>query len=747
MATERQTGMNYIDSTIIEGSAQPMPEHRPAAFDTARLLRRLLRGSPVIVLFLLGGLYLGHAAMHWVPARYTSSASILIDPKRPGALGGETSFGNVFIDSSKIANVEVVLLSTRLLEKVVRDEHLADVVVPPEKPSWLHRYLPFLGGERARAPDTQAARDAGAVEVLRQMIHTGRVGMTYVIKLDVTARSPEQAQRLAEAVANAYLEEQVNGKLEAAKSDSAWLTDHLQTQRKELIRSEAAVEALRRQYGIMGGSNGADSTVDRQSITQVNEELVKAQGDVAVAGAHYEQAKHLLRSGGSLEGLPDIAASPVIASLRQQQSEAARRVATLSQRYASGYPELRQAQLDRDAINRQVSMEVSRVIGQLQNTYETAVAHRDALQKELNGLVGSVNASANAEARVELREAERVAEANRVAYEASLSRLREVEQLESRQDSEASIISDADLPDQPSFPKPMIFISGGGVLGLLIGFGLVLLVPLGGAKVDDVNLAERDFVLPVLSMAPYLSERQLRVDGRLLAIPDYVRLNPFSRFSESLRILRLRLRPARARSARVIQITSAIPGEGKSTIAASIAISAAAAGSRTVLVDLDLHHPSAGKLLGNTRAAGVVDLLLGSAAPGTALQTQDALQTHDALPISTISAGSIKSMNPGLLEGEHLRKLIAQLSEDFDLVILDTPPVLAICDPLYISELVDATVMVVAWRATPQACVDDALSALRGAGAPLAGIFLNKVNFAKTGRYGKSYGYDKYQTA
>jgi capsular exopolysaccharide synthesis family protein len=733
--------MNYIDSTVIDGSAQPLPENRAPVLDTARLLRRLLRGLPVVVLFLLGGLYAGHAALHWVPAKYTSSASILIDPKRPGALGGETSFGNVFIDSSKIANVEVVLLSTRLLQQVVRSEHLAEVAGDDDaKPSWLRAVAAFLtGGNRPAALQTPAAREARAVEQLRQMIHTGRVGLTYVIKLDVTAGSPEQAQRLAEAVANAYLEDQVNSKLDAAKSDSTWLTDHMQTQRKELIRSEAAVESLRRRYGITGGSNGADSTVDRQSISQVNEELVRAQGDVAVAGAHYEQAEHLLRSGGSLEGLPDIAASPVIGSLRQQQADAARRVATLSERYASGYPELRQAERDRDAINRQVSMEVGRVLGELKNTYETAVARRDALQKELAGLVGTVNAASNAEARVELREAERVAEANRVAYEASLSRLREVEQLENRQDSEARIISDADLPDQPSFPKPMIFISGGGTLGLLLGFGLVLLLPLGRAKVEDIGMAERDFFLPVLAMAPYLSERILKVDGRMLAIPDYVRLNPFSRFAESLRILRLRLRPARSRSTRVIQITSAIPGEGKSTIAASIAVSAAAAGSRTVLVDLDLHRPAAGKLLGNSRAEGVVDVLLGSAQTGTTLQT------HATLPISTISAGSIKSVNPGMLEGDQLRKLIAQLSEEFDLVVLDTPPVLAISDPLFISELVDATVMVVAWRATPQACVDDALSALRGAGAPLAGILLNKVNFSKTGRYGKSYGYERYE--
>ena len=742
MPTDRQRPMNYIDQTVIDGTAQPLPAGHRGEFDAKRLLRKLVRGLPIIAILLLAGLYGGYTALRSVPARYTSSASILIDPKRPGSLGADTSFANVFVDSSKIANVEVVLLSTGLLQRVVQSEHLADAHgFADVHPSLLDKYLPLVAGPRQQIAETPAAREARAVEQLQQMIRTGRIGMTYVIKLDVTAGSPAEAQRLAQAVANAYLDDQISSKIDAAKRDSAWLTDRMQTQRNELIRSEAAVEALRKQFGIMGGGTGPDSTIDRQSITQVNEEFVKAQGDVASAQAHYQQAQHVLRSGGNLEGLPDVAASQVIGDLHRQQTEAARRVADLSVRYDSGYPALRQAEQDRIAINRQVSIEVSRILGGLKDDYETAVAHRDALQQQLGKLVNTVNAATSAEGRVELREAERVAEANRVAYEASLSKLREVEQLENRQDSEARIISDADLPDRPSFPKPMLFLPAGGGLGFFVGLGLVLLLPMGRSKVEDISAVERDFFLPVLAMAPYLRESHLQLDGRRLAIPDYIRLNPFSRFAEGLRILRLRLKTSSSRSARVIQITSAIPGEGKSTIAASIAVSAASAGARTVLVDLDLHHPAAGKLLGNYNAKGVVDVLMGSTQTGTALQT------HASLPIATISAGSINAMHPGLIEGPQLRSLIAQLSQDYDLVILDTPPVLAICDPLYISELVDSTVLVVAWRATPQACVDDALAALRGAGAPLAGIFLNKVNFGKTSRYGKDYGYERYETA
>ena len=113
-----------------------------------------------------------------------------------------------------------------------------------------------------------------------------------------------------------------------------------------------------------------------------------------------------------------------------------------------------------------------------------------------------------------------------------------------------------------------------------------------------------------------------------------------------------------------------------------------------------------------------------------------ALCAHASLPLRIISAGSISALNPSMIESTRLRELVSALSREFDMVVLDTPPVLAICDPLYISGLVDKTILVVAWRATPQGCVDDALARLRAAHAPLAGMLINKVQPGKSDPYG-----------
>lgn len=705
-----------------------------ARFDLRLLLQQLLRNWHVIAGAVLLGLGLAVAAVQLLPPRYTSSVSLLIDPKRPGAYGAEAAFTDLYVDSTKIASVQLILLSGGMLDRVVRAEHLADdPIFGDPSPSRLRQWLALLTG--AKPPpviDTPEAREGRAVDKLSRMIRTTRLGMTYVIQIDVSAPNAPLAQRLAKAVANAYLTDQMETKSAAERRDTTWLTNRLQQLRGDLIASEAAVEAIRQKFGLTETDNGPGSTLDRQAVTEVNAELAKAEGDVAATQAKYEQALSIMRNGGGLDGLSDVTSSKVIEELRRQQADASRHLADLSSRYTRNYPERLAAEKDRDTLNAQVSLETSRIVAGLRNDYQTALARRNALQGHLTRLVGAVSAVGSAQGRVQLREAERVAEANRIAYEASLGRLRDVEEQETREDAEARVISEPQVPDAPSFPRPAIFLPGGGALGVLAGLGLVFLGPLLRNRIVDADSAARDFSLPVLAMAPYLRKSDLITGPTRLTIPEYLALKPYSQFAESLRLLRLGLRKAGVDGAHIVQFTSAIPGEGKSTLAASMAVSAATAGIRTVIVDLDFHNPAITKLFRGGDMEGVTDVLIGSVTAGSALQP------HETLPLRIIGAGSVSEPNPDLIESRQLLDLVQNLSKEFDLVILDTPPVLAISDPILISSMVDATVVVVAWGNTPSDTVDHAVSRLRAARAPLAGLILNKVNVVKIGQYGGS---------
>ena len=225
--------------------------------------KKAIRGWPIIAACSLLGLYAGVAGMRIIPPTYTSTVSILIDPKRPGSYGADAEFANIFVDSSKVDSVEVLLLSSGVLQRVVRAENLAD---RPEFgdaiPSLLERILPSMAARRGEpSTETHAMREARAMDKLRRMIKTSRMGMTYVIKVDVRADTAAEAQRIATDVADAYLADQIETKIDAAQRDSEWLTNQIKEQRAELIRSGAAVEGIRKKLGI----TGSDTAPTRRS--------------------------------------------------------------------------------------------------------------------------------------------------------------------------------------------------------------------------------------------------------------------------------------------------------------------------------------------------------------------------------------------------------------------------------------------------------------------------------------------------
>jgi capsular exopolysaccharide synthesis family protein len=729
--------MKLIEPPISHEYSPPPAEGDSGDLNVAILIRTVLRGLPIIFFGLIVGGGLGILALRYIPARYVSEVSILIDPKGAGSYGGDGQFTSVAVDSSKISDVELVLVSSELLGKVVDSEHLADQPgFGDAQPSKLRKWLSFLPSQPIL--NTPEARHMRAVERLADMIRTARVGITYVITLTVTAGDPALAQRLAHAVGEAYVNDEMDMKMAAVRRDTAWLTDQVKTQQKDLSSSEAAVESIRKKYGILVPGGGPETTVDHQAIGHVTEDLSRAEANVDSAEAKYQQALRVQRNGGDLEGIADVDSSKVVYELRAKQAELTRRVADLSTRYSTSFPERRQAERDLEAINGQVAREVSRVVDELRNDAQTEAANRDALRHQLNGLVGAVSATESAEGRVELKEAERINDANLAAYDASLTHLRQLEQQQSHQDAEARIISQAYLPEAPSFPKAPICIGAGGGLGLFAGLGLVFLFPYHRHRVVEIKTAERVFALPVMAMAPFLKQRDLKVGTFALSIPEYLVVKPMSPFAESLRWLRLHLQIVGKTGPRVVQVTSAVPGEGKSTIAAGLAVSAATAGIRTVIVDLDFHRPSIGKIFASQDAEGNFDVLLGSSRSGTELRRRE------TLPLRIIDAGFAGEPQPGMVESTRLRDLVKELQQEYDLVVLDTPPVLAITDPLFISGIADATVLVVAWGVTRNDMVDDALDALRDIRAPVVGIVLNKVKTASTGKY---YAYAGYATA
>ncbi len=592
-----------------------------SGFDIGRLVFGLLRRWPLLLCMAFAGIVLGFWLQKVLPPKYASTVSILLEPKRPGGVADDGQFANLQVDSTKIGTVASIIESSTLLNRVVQSENLADnpdfsAPMPSVLDSAcvvLRKWVPFPVCELpAPEPNTREAREARALYRLQHAVSTMRVVFTYVITVQVVAAKPNDAQRLATAVAEAYLDDQFETRQEAAVRDTTWLASQLAEMRTELIASEEKVEALRKQYGLTETAQGPNSTTDRQVITELTGQMVTAESAVASAQARYQQVQRIRKGSGDLGSLPEAATSMTIQQLRVQQTEVDRKIADLSARYTANYPGLVDAERDKRALDTRISAEVGRIADGIRNEYETALARRDELKKMLGTQVDTTQDDTSSAGRVKLREAQRIVAANQAFYDAQLRRLREAELMKTRQDVEARILSPANMPDAPKFPKRVIFLLLGAVVGLVSGIGIVGSRLLMENRFVTAAWTEETLGLPILGLLPMVRRREMSGIGRRSGIQEYLRVKPLSRFAESLRSLRAGLRNSTPIAPRIIHVTSSVPGAGQSTVAAALATSAAIAGLRTVLVDLDIRNSSVSNLFNLQESKGVVDVIQGN---------------------------------------------------------------------------------------------------------------------------------------
>ncbi len=714
-----------------------LPPHQPppAGIDVGLLMRTLRRRIPVLVAMAIAGGALGLGVQHEMKPRYTSSVSVLLEPKRADSFGADTQFGSMYVDGTMIASVVSVIVSSDLLDRVVAAEHLDAL---PEfgdaNPSLLRRLVnqvPFL----ADAPpgNTEADRRARAVWKLSQAIKVERVGATYVLTIDAVASSPDLARRIAAGVADLYLGDQVERKSAETQRDSTWIDDRLASVRHDLQQSEDALDAVRRKYGLQETTLSSGATLDRQVLTDLSMQLTAAQTEVANARVRYDQVSRARTGGGALEGLPEVDSSPVIGELRGKVSETSKQLTALQAVYGDNYPDVRRLQNAQRTLQAQLGAEVGRIVERRRLDYEGATGREQALEDQIKRANTPIAGTVAGEGHEQLRDAQRIVDANRGLYDSLLIRWREVQQQQTRETPEARIISQASTPDKPSFPKPLLFPAGGAALFLILGFGLTLLPAMLDRRFVSITAVEQRLGLSVLGAVPMLGKRDLRAKNREQSLFEYPSAQPLSRFAESLRMLRAYLRVSADGASSIVQVTSAVAGEGKSTVAAALAVSAASAGIRTVLVDADVRSSSVSAMFGLRGEAGLTDVL----ERGTPVRA--ALREIGGTPLAVLGGGSSDQPRPDLIHSSGFAAMLRDLSESYSLVILDGPPVLPVSDALVMSRYADATILVVEWRATARDHAEQAAKALRMVGAPLAGVIVNKIDLSKVSQYEHAY--------
>jgi exopolysaccharide transport family protein len=666
--------------------------------------------------------------------KYTAVANVMLDTRKERVTNVQEVLSGLPADSSVVDTEVEVLKSRQLAGRVVDALHLdQDPEFNPSlaKPTGLHAIThavrSFFSAAKpqsaAKTPaELQRARD-GYIDRLLGHLTVRRAGLTYVINISIESTNPGQAAQIADKYAQLYLLEQLEAKFEATRNATSWLNDRLSQLKNQVMQDDAAVQQYKIENNLLSASG---TNLTEAEISNYNQTLAQARAQVAEDEARLNTARQQLAKGSNGDDLGEALTSPVIAQLRSQRAEVSRTVADLQGRYGERHPEMLKAKRQLQDIDGQIQAEIQRIISNLEAKVQVSRERAGSMAGALGGAKGAL--AANNRAMVRLNELQRTADASRTLYESYLNRFKETSSSEGIEQSDARIVSYAKVPTSPSSPKVNLNLAIGLMLALAAGFGSVALAEILDAGLTTAEDVERRLETSYLGAVPLLGSVMTETN---LSPMDVVVSKPLSSFAEALRNLRASIAYSRlGEPVKVVIVTSALPGEGKTTTAVCLARAAALQGSRTVVVDCDLRRRTVNRLLRADPSVGLLEVLSGEATLQQALHLDEESGAY-VLPLSKSTFTPKDVFGTAAMD-----RLLSELRARFDLVILDTAPVLPVADTRILAPKGDTVVFLARWRKTPQHAIESALRLFANTGAHLGGVALTQVDMKQQVKYG-----------
>ncbi len=656
---------------------------------------------------------------------YSSSALILVDPSRKNLLDGDSAAASSSGDSARIDSEVEILRSDNVLLKVIESENLlADrgfVQLPLTS-----RLLAFL---RLAPPQLPSAEQAlgEALTTLRRAVTVQRRGLTYLISVEARSPSPDQAARLANAVANAYIGEQLASKVNSTLVARDLLQARISDAQAAIASSERAFDEF-----IETNIQELENTPGGSQIGEIRAQIAALE-EVRNRNGRLANSVRLDLAESDWNSLVSSLGNAALLELQSQREELLAQLQGGGQN-ANGL-DLAAAIAD---LEDQIRSAATTQTRQLQEEIVDAQGRQTNLRQQLRSM--ALNSGLSADALTEIYGLQQNAELARQQYQTLLSRLQDLETQANLQVADSRIVSAALPPMTPSFPNRLLLI--GLAISASIGIGVALAFLYEnfiGGFLSEGQLAS---VLRARTVVPVPKQR---AKNERESLADLMVSAPLSVFAESVRRLRAAtqqaLRNSGVRETAVIMVSSTAPNEGKTTVALALARSYALSGVSTMLIDCDLRKPSLHRHLGMEPSQGLYEYLADEESDNfTKIIAQDTVSS------ATLLLGARRSDLPTdqLLTGRAFERLIAAARNSFDVIIIDTPPVGPVVDSLYVAPFADAIVFVTRWASTSQIDAKQAIAALGESKKPEAELVavLNQQDVTRAAylrRYGDYY--------
>ncbi|MDE2238605.1 MAG: formate--tetrahydrofolate ligase [Rhodospirillales bacterium] len=675
----------------------------PAARPPAEQLLPLRRHWRLVLACALGALLLAGLMLALLTASYSATGIVLYDPAGAALPGGAAVAAQNSLDEDAVtASQGAIIASLPAAAAIAQQLGLARN--PIFNPAMRHRGFPFTLLPRP-APQSSAAL---AAEVQRRLDISVLPG-SRVLSVSFTAPSPQLAANGVNLAMQLYLDHERETSFQALTDAQDWLETHSAVVQQQLDDTESALAKARAGAGVV---QGAQASLTTETASRIAASLVEAQAALAMAQARLDAANH---AGGDAAAA-NAAVAPNLLPLRTEQAELTAQVHSLASEYGADYPPLVTARSQLAGLTGQIAAETAREMDAARAEVAADQAQVATLQAALAH--ARVQSQTEDEESAPVRALEQRAEAGRDMLRAMTLQAGQLAQDASLTKPDARILSAAAVPARPVSRHAPLVLGASLTLGLCLGVLLAGLLDMLDTSLRSGTALRAELGLICHALLP---ETENPAEASLLA--------PFSLYAEQLRALRTGLGLGLGQS-RVLAVTAARPGEGKTTLCISLARALASSGLKVLAIDGDLRQPSFNGVFGIDGKPGLADHLAGQAALANCV-VRDRLTPLDVLPAGTQSRAALN-----LFLSPALPVLLNALREDYDLVLLDVPPAYALAEGRVLARLADAALLCVRWGHTPRHVVRGAITLLHEAGATIAGAALTRVDAKAHGRSG-----------
>lgn len=684
--------------------------------DLGAILATVWRGKWLIAVSTLCAMIIGlYYAFLIATPLYRSTAVVILETQQEQVVDLQSVVGGLSTDASAVNSELQVLYSRSLMGKTVERLNLVE---DPEfnaalrKPGWYERFkattkqrlrLVTPPPERDEATLQQRSFDR-TVDALLRAITVQNVSQSLVFNISAETQDPDKSRLIADTIAELYILNQLEVKFEATQQATAWLTDRVAELQTELEMAEAKVSEF---------SAGTD-LVSVEALQALERQLKDLRDRVEAATENEAAAKERLAALQAVQDAP-----------RAQQAEVAN-----------------DSQLSRFLTRLNAAPDDATLQQAFDTRFEQSLARAELeANRATTQLTALENSSVELDAQIEtqgqdliaLQQLTRESEASRLLYEYFLGRLKETSAQQGIQQADSRILSNAVTPLEPAKPQKKLVLAIATFFGMFLGTALVLILEASQNSFRTARELENATGYTVMGQLPLIPARK-RKDA--LA---YLADKPTSAAAEAVRNLRTSVLLSNMdQPPQVIMSTSSIPGEGKTTVSLSMAQNLTGMGKKVLLIEGDIRRRVFGQYMDSKDKKGLLAVLSGEAT------VEDAI-VHDERVGADILIGEQTNTNAAdVFSSDRFKTFIDEMRAVYDVIIIDTPPVLIVPDARIIAGVCDAVLFTVKWDSTSRPQVEEALRMFETVNQKVSGLVLNQISPRGMKRYGYGGKYGAY---